>query len=229
MRSKPLALKGLHTPRPIIFIRGFLDGRFQTAGIDQKSALLNSAYLNGELYLFNAYCKKRVIQLENDLAADRTKAETLIQELYTLSADLPADLPIRCAEAKGQAEPPATLAEAQARRKAAKAAAKTAEALANANAKRDALTERHKEILRSLVEIREKIQIKERTCYEELGVTAETLKARLCVYGHGVLLKQPVYTRYIPALEYTSHLEGYRSAHRELNRKLAAVLQEREG
>ena len=52
MKNKKIRMKGLKTPSPVVFMHGFFNGRFKSAGIDLDSGLLNSAYVNGMMDLF---------------------------------------------------------------------------------------------------------------------------------------------------------------------------------
>lgn len=82
MKNKKVKMKGFVTPTAMVFMHGFFDGRFKSAGIDQDSGLLHSAYVNGKVDLFYKYCSERVDRLETDIAAICTEAETLLMENF---------------------------------------------------------------------------------------------------------------------------------------------------
>jgi hypothetical protein len=186
-------LKGLHTPRPFVFIHGFLNGRCKTAALDQESKLLNSAYIHGKCCLFSELCREQVIQLETELAEARTDAQKLLLKLRAL--------PMPPLPEGDDAE------------------------TAHAKAKCDRIAANRAEIIGHLIEIRDEIATRERVCCEGLTATAEALKERFAVYGHGVLLK-PVCSSYIPDVSYESALEGYRADHDALRQKIDNVLKE---
>ena len=223
MKNKKVKIKGLVTPTVVEFLHGFFDGRFRAAGIDQDSGLLNSAYVNGKTDLFYKYCIERVDRLETDIAAVCTDAEKLLLELE----DMPAKIreirvtevePVKLPEKLPDSMEAAQLARADAR-KAAKAKADAEESKAN----KSQMQNRKTEILQQLVMIRDRILNKETNCRNELNATSFALKERLCVYGHGVLLK-PVLHRYIPQLEYEWAFDLYNKNHEEIKRRISEVV-----
>ena len=223
MKNKKVKMKGLATPTAMVFMHGFFDGRFKSAGIDQDSGLLNSAYVNGKTDMFYKYCSERVDRLETDIAAVCTDAEKLLLELKDMPEKIrkirvteeePVKLPKKLPDSMEEAQ----LARADAR-KAAKAKADAEQSKANKNQ----METRKIEILQQLVMIRDRILNKETNCRNELSATSFALKERLCVYGHGVLLK-PVLHRYIPQLEYEWAFDLYNKNHEEIKRRISEVV-----
>jgi len=222
-RNKTLMLKGLRTPRPVLFVRGFVNGRMKTADLDQENSRLSSAYVSGMTCLFNEYCQKRVAKLETDLSAVRMEAETLLLELQALPEAEAAEV-----QAPGLPDKlPETVAEAQHLRSAAKASAQAAELSSRVLEKQEAAAARRAAILGRLSEIKSRIAAKEQVCCQELGAASEALRARFCTYAHGVLMR-PIRTRYIPDLEYARYLDSYYAAHNTLKREIATALKPQE-
>lgn len=223
MKNKKVKMKGLATPTVMVFLHGFFDGRFRAAGIDKDSGLLNSAYVNGKTDLFYKFCSERVDRLETDIAAVCTDAEKLLLELE--------DMPEKIREIKvEEAEPvnlpkklPDSMEEAQIARADARKAAKAKTDAEQAKANKNQMQKRKTEILQQLVMIRDRILNKETNCRNELSATSFALKERLCVYGHGVLLK-PVLHRYIPPLEYEWAFDLYNKNHEEIKRRISEVV-----
>lgn len=223
MKNKKVKMKGLATQTVMVFLHGFFDGRFRAAGIDKDSGLLNSAYVNGKTELFYKYCSERVDRLETDIAAVCTDAEKLLLELE--------DMPEKIREIKvKEAEPvnlpkklPDSMEEAQIARADARKAAKAKTDAEQAKANKNQMQKRKTEILQQLVMIRDRILNKETNCRNELSATSFALKERLCVYGHGVLLK-PVLHRYIPQLEYEWAFDLYNKNHEEIKRRISEVV-----
>lgn len=223
MKNKKVKMKGLATPTVMVFLHGFFDGRFRATGIDKDSGLLNSAYVNGKTDLFYKYCSERVDRLETDIAAVCTDAEKLFLELE--------DMPEKIREIKvKEAEPvnlpknlPDSMEEAQIARADARKAAKAKTDAEQAKANKNQMQKRKTEILQQLVIIRDRILNKETNCRNELSATSFALKERLCVYGHGVLLK-PVLHRYIPQLEYEWAFDLYNKNHEEIKRRISEVV-----
>ena len=201
MKNKKVKMKGLATPTIMVFMHGFFDGRFRATGLDQDSGLLNSAYVNGKTDMFYKYCSERVDRLETDIAAVCTDAEKLLLELK----DMPEKIrKIRVTEEEPVKLPkklPDSMEEAQLARADARKAAKAKVDAEQSKANKNQMETRKIEILQQLVMSRDRILNKETNCRNELSATSFALKERLCVYGHGVLLK-PVLHRYIPQLEY---------------------------
>lgn len=223
MKNKKVKMKGLATPTTMVFMHGFFDGRFRAAGLDQDSGLLNSAYVNGKTNLFYKYCSERVDRLETDIAAVCTDAEKLLLELEDMPEKIreirvteedPVKLPKKLPDSMEEAQ----LARADSR-KAAKAKADAEQSKANKNQ----MEKRKTELLQQLVMIRDRILNKETNCRNELSATSFALKERLCVYGHGVLLK-PVLHRYIPQLEYEWAFDLYNKNYEEIKRRISEVV-----
>lgn len=223
MKNKKVKMKGLATPTIMVFMHGFFDGRFRAAGFDQDSGLLNSAYVNGKTDMFYKYCSERVDRLETDIAAVCTDAEKLLLKLK----DMPEKIrKIRVTEEEPVKLPkklPDSMEEAQLARADARKAAKAKVDAEQSKANKNQMETRKIEILQQLVMIRDRILNKETNCRNELSATSFALKERLCVYGHGVLLK-PVLHRYIPQLEYEWAFDLYNKNHEEIKRRISEVV-----
>lgn len=223
MKNKKVKMKGLATPTAMVFMHGFFDGRFKSAGIDQDSGLLNSAYVNGKTDLFCKYCSERVDRLETDIAAVCTDAEKLLLELE----DIPEKIrELRVTEVEPVKLPkklPDSIEEAQLARADARKVAKAKAYAEQSKANKTQMQNRRMEILQQLVMIRDRILNKETNCRNELSATLFALKERLCVYGHGVLLK-PVLHRHILQLEYEWAFDLYNKNHDEIKRRISEVV-----
>lgn len=222
MKNKKISMKGMKTPSPVVFMHGFFNGRFKSAGIDLDSGLLNSAYVNGMMDLFYKYCQERVDKLETDISAICTEAETLFIELKAI----PENMSDRMSEEKNMEKIPdklpSTIQEAQEIRAIAR---RIAEAKDFSEHSRGAINEknsRRTEIIQRLVQIRDRIITKENNCYNELNATAFLLKERFCIYGHGVLL-QPMLNRYIPNVDYDRILECCDTNHQEIKSRISTL------
>ena len=223
MKNKKVKMKGLATPTIMVFMHGFFDGRFRAAGLDQDSGLLNSAYVNGKTDMFYKYCSERVDRLETDIAAVCTDAEKLLLELK----DMPEKIrKIRVTEEEPVKLPkklPDSMEEAQLARADARKAAKAKVDAEQSKANKNQMETRKIEILQQLVMIRDRILNKETNCRNELSATSFALKERLCIYGHGVLLKLVLH-RYIPQLEYEWAFDLYNKNHEEIKRRISEVV-----
>lgn len=226
MKNKKVKMKGLATPTVVVFLHGFFDGRFRTAGIDQDSGLLNSAYTNGKIDLFYKYCNERVDRLETDIASVCAEAETLLIELKSMPSTCKrneTDWVESVKTPKVSLDFAQEAQNAQAARFAAREVAKANVAIEQAKEKRSQIEKRKTDILQCLVQIRNCISNKETNCRNELSATSFALKERMCVYGHGVLLK-PILSRNIPQLEYEWAFELYNNNHDEIKQRISEVV-----
>lgn len=223
MKNKKVKMKGLSTPTVVEFLHGFFDGRFRAAGIDQDSGLLNSAYTNGKIDLFYKYCNERVDRLEIDIASICTEAETLLMELATTPETCKVIEIDKAESIKTHKFSLDSTQNAQIARYAARKAAKANEAAEKSRAKKSQMEKRKTDILQRLVQIRDRIANKETNCRNEISATAFAVKERMCVYGHGVLLR-PILNRNIPQLEYEWAFDLYNHNHDEIKRRIFEVV-----
>lgn len=211
-------LAATKTPRPFVFLHGFVDGRTHASGINGQSGHLDGAYISGKNYLFDEFVKKNVFHLNQDLAAIRTEGEVLMLEY--------ANLPILEDDAPPSAAPIAsTDAPKDPRQKRAKAKkdAKAQQDAAAARQKYQQELDHRREVLRRLVEIDHRIRSRELECVTRLKATSDALKERFMVYGHGVLLRA-FSTENIPELDFTKQLDDYYAAHADFGKRLRTII-----
>lgn len=220
MKNKKVKMKGVATPTVVVFLHGFFDGRFRTAGIDQDSGFLNSAYTNGKTDLFYKYCNERVDRLETDIATVCTEAETLLVELKSMSSTCKRNETDWVESVKTPKVSPDFAQDAQAARSAAREVEKANAAIEQVKEKKSQIEKRKIDILQRLVQIRDHISNKETNCHNELSATSFALKERMCVYGHGVLLK-PILSRNIPQFEYEWAFKLYNNNHDEIKQRIS--------
>lgn len=227
MNKKKVKMKGLATPTVMLFLRGFFDGRFRAAGIGKDSSLLDSAYTNGKTDLFYKYCNERVDRLENDIASIITEAETLLMELRSMPVTCKGEEIDRAECVKAPKVSSDSTQDAQAARSTAQKAAEAKKAIEQAKAKENQIKKRKTDILQRLVQIRDRISNKEANCRNEISATAFALMERMCVYGHGVLLR-PILNRNIPQLEYEWAFDLYNNNHNEIKQRISEVVKKEE-
>lgn len=224
MKNKKVRMKGIGTPTIMVFMHGFFDGRFKSAGIDNDSGVLNSAYINGKADLFYKYCNERVDRLETDVASVYTEAGTLLMELESIPASYKGTEADRSENIKTSKVIMDSAEDSQAARVAARKAAKAKTVAEQSKEKRNQLEKRKTDILQRLVQIRERIANRETNCRNELSATAFALKERMCVYGHGVL-PRPILNRNIPQLEYEWAFELYNDNHDEIKCRISEAVE----
>ena len=215
MKKKVLKMKGLRTPKPIIFVHGFINGRMKTAALNPESGHLNSAYIFGKIYQFEKLCHDRAKCLEKDLCDIRTNAEMLIFKLNTLpipSADGGKGVQVKEMD-------PGSKASSADRRAAAAAMDAAAKDAAAAKEQREQIMAERMETVQQLIQIREQISLKQIVCMEELGATADALRNCFCTYGHGAMLR-PMNPGYLPPVEFEGHLASHRDDCEALKKKI---------
>lgn len=221
MKQKKLKLKGLKTPKCLVFLYGFVNGRMKTAAINGEHGHLDAAYIHGRTHLFDELCKKRIIQLEKELSEARAEAETLMLELPSLTC--PAQ-PQNTGAASGEGKLPDTVTQAQICRDEAAAAKRFAERQDIWKQQCEEVLARRSWIIRRLVKIREQLTLSERVCAEELSAVAHALQERFCIYCHGALLK-PVHPGYLAPVEFAPFMANYRANHEMLKQMITNVLE----
>lgn len=246
-KMKTLPVKGLRTPRWLIYLKGAYHGRIRkTAALNQESGLLDSAYVSEKLFLYNKACADHMVSLERELSSSRLEAATIlktfeIEELYNKMPAAGIDEPMKPEEESIPAwtsRIPVTAEEAKAARARAKQMEESERRKAEAKAirekeikkiheSRDLYKKRKEENIVRLTEIREKIISRELIAQERLSATSEAVKSLLCSYAHGAM-KRPVNSRYIPEIEFVSFMDGYYAAHEELNREIDKTLELKE-
>jgi hypothetical protein len=227
MKNKKVKMKGRAVPTVMVFMHGFFDGRFKSAGIDLDDGFINSAYVHGKVNLYYKYCSERVDRLETDIAAICMEAETLLMELDSMPEIIKDDNIPFVENVKIPEKLPDSMEKAQLVRADARKAAKAQEAAEKSKENRSQMLKRKTDILQRLVQIRDRIANREINCRNELSASAFALKERICVYGHGVLLR-PILNRYIPQVEYESAFDLYNQNHDEIKRRISDVVKKEE-
>lgn len=158
-RYKQIKMQGSHTPTPIIFVHGFINGRVKSAGIDQDTNALNSSYVNAKLNVFYKFAKEKVGRLQQETSAICQEAEQLLFELRNLRKDaIKLDLE-------------KSYIDSQRLRQLAR------------------IKKRKEEIQKRLVQIHTCILLKEDKCRNDIDIAANKIKAQFFTYAHGVTLR----------------------------------------
>lgn len=225
MKNKKIKIKNLATPTIILFMHGFIDGRFKFAKISNDNGLLNSSYINGKVNLFYKYCNERINLLEMDIADICIEAEKLIMELESIHTimintyKVPTSNNIEFSKIM-----PTSLVEA----KIARDIAITNEKANKLEEKKNQIRKRKIYILNRLTEIKSCILNSEIQCRNELISTTLALKERIVVYIHGVILG-PALDSYIPKIEYNMVFNNlYNENYGEIIQRISNILKKEE-
>lgn len=198
-----LPMKGLHTPRFLIWCKGFLHGKIlHTGGLDPETNTLSSGYIISQTKRFRHACVLRREEAETKLTKAWTEADQLLIEYSTLSAAL--------ADSGGQNARSETSAQARARERAAGK---------RASRKADRQT-----ILKNMAGLVNVIRGEYDTAHDQMEATAESLLSVYACYGHGLLMK-PIYQNVLPELLYEDCADQILTAHESTWNALVTIVQ----
>ena len=180
-----LKVKGLHTPRLLLWMKGFLDRTLHTGGIDPENGEISSSYITGQVARFEEACEKRIAAADDKIKGLWAEADNKLIDYANLPQiervpdykDVPGITNGAAARIHEKAEKDKAFREA----------------------KRIDIVKRLSDI-ENLI-LAESIQVD-----EEIAATANQLSSCLAAYGHGLLFK-PVYPHMIPSID-TSKYAG---------------------
>ena len=197
-----LPMKGLHTPRFLIWCKGFTHGKLRTGGLDPETNTLSSGYITGQTKRFRNACIVRREEAETKLTKAWTEADQLLIEYSTLSTAL--------ADSDGQNARSETSAQARARERAAGK---------RASRKADRQT-----ILKNMAGLVNTIRGEYDTAHDQMEATAESLLSVYATYSHGLLMK-PIYQNVLPELPYEDCADQILTAHESTWNALVTIVQ----
>ena len=197
-----LPMKGLHTPRFLIWCKGFTHGKLRTGGLDPETNTLSSGYITGQTKRFRNACIVRREEADAKLTKAWTEADQLLIDYSTLSASL--------ADSGGQDARSETSAQARAHERA-------AGKRANRKADRQA-------ILKNMAGLVNTIRGEYDTAHDQMEATAESLLSVYACYGHGLLMK-PIYQNVLPELPYEDCADQILTAHESTWNALVTIIQ----
>lgn len=202
MKKHECSVKGLRTPRILIWLLGLLHGKIlRTGTIDPDTNLLCGSYITSKTMLYKEYCHKRVGMLEAELKGLYIKVSSLLLSYETLQNRLSV---LNSKTSSPESNQEKRLAQQV--------------AYDHSNA-----AKQKNDVVMQMAEIYEVIRSKEISCTEELAGTAEALHSRFATYAHGMLLR-PVLQKTIPRLEHEGCLTAYQLLHRENIMRLADIV-----
>lgn len=176
-----LPLRGIRTPRFLIWLRGFIHGRIiRTGGLDPETNVISSGYVTGQIKRFRNACVVRREQAETKLKKVWTEADQLLIDLAAVSSAL---------DKSGKSQNTRAEDNAQAR-----AYEKAAEKRASQEAERQTIL---KELANNANTIRSEFD----SAHDQMEAAAENLLSTFSCYGHG-LLRRPIFVGNLPAITY---------------------------
>lgn len=218
MKQKTLNVPGMKVPRPFVFAHGFVSGRLKVAGLDPETECICSGYITEKLNLYDSVSHNRVQKLEDETKAVRSEA-------FDIMAD---EVQIRQLLAKVQARKsqkdelianmkPVTIQEI---REVQKHQADKHDLCSD----QDKLVSKHRDNIKRLGEIDEKLRSCELRAQEELEATATALQSIFATYTKGALLR-PIHPKYIPIIE-RYNFELYKQSHQVEDDQMRNILKE---
>lgn len=170
-----LKVKGLHTPRVLLWTKGVLDKLLHTGGLDPITGELTSSYITGQISRFESACEKCFAEADDKLKPVWVELDKLLVDYVQLSG-------VVSDKSTDDAD---NTTDARAREKAAKVKA-TNEAARVAIVKR--LSELGNLVLAEVFQIDEAIT-----------ATSKDMANAFTAYGHGLTWK-PVYKNMLPTI-----------------------------
>lgn len=224
MKQKTLNIPGMRVPRPVVFVHGFMSGRFKVAGLDPETECIRSGYINEKINLYDCLAHNRVKMLEDETKGVRSEAFDIMAEEAQIR-QLQNEIQAKADEAQQNEqnpEPePKTIQEIRDAQK------RKAERQANRNmisANQDQLKNKRRENLKRLGEIDEKIRSCELRAQEELEATATKLQSIFATYTKGALLR-PIHPKYIPVIK-RHDFDSYKQSHKAEDEQMRYILKE---
>ena len=224
MKQPTLNIPGMRVPRPIVFIHGFASGRCKVAGLDPETECICSGYITEKINLYDSLSHNRMKMLEDETKGVRSEAFDIMAEeaqIRQLQNEAQAEADKANTEAQKPEPEPKTIQEIREAQKR-NAARQANRNMINTN--QDQLQSRHRENLKRLGEIDEKIRSCELRAQEELEATATKLQSIFATYTKGALLK-PVLPKYIPVIN-RYDFELYKQSHAVEDQQMRNILKE---
>ena len=180
-----LHVKGIHTPRLIIWAKGFFHGKIlHSGGLDLETKKLSSSFITGQINSYREACVVCRDQAEKKLASKWAEADQLLIDYVSVMSALELD---KAENDQHSIDGIITSAQARAKQRAAE--------------KRASLLADRQDILKAMAGIASDINSHYLTAHAQMEATAEALMSTFSAYGHGLLLK-PVFPHSLPDLSF---------------------------
>ncbi len=206
--SKPktvLPMKGIRTPRFLIWLRGFLHGKIiHTGGLDPETNTISSSYITGQDKRFRNACIVRREQAELKLAKAWSEADQLLIDFTAVSNTLTDS-------DKSQNRHSESNAQARANERAA--------------GKRASRESERQAILKRLANIVNDVRAEIDFAHDQMEATAEILLSTFSCYGHGLLMKS-VYANNLPNITYEDCAKQILASHEDTWNAIVSIMKE---
>ena len=203
--TSALRVRGLRTPRILIWFRGLLHGKIlHSGGLDPETGVIASGYVAGQTKRFIGACVARRDLAERRLADCWAGADRTLLELPGVKAALAAiEVPPKVPGESGS--------QARAREK--------------AEAQRASVEEKRLTLMKSLSDFYNTILKEYNEAADQMETTASRLLSCFSAYGHGLTL-QPVFDGTLPDVPPGSCADCILNDHRQTWTKLITALKE---
>lgn len=201
-KKKP-KIRGIRTPRWIIFAMGFINGKIlKTAGLDFETGLINSSYIIAKTKAFESYCHDRIAIMEETMGIERDNARKQMIEDQALC--------LKLKKVENEESFPTTIGTRDYERQ------KCFE--------KDIILRRTM-ITKDLSAILNNLNKEESVLVEEFQSMARKIESLFVTYANGMLLKS-VSEKHIPNLDYVNVFDEYHARVDEGDMLLSNYLKE---
>lgn len=174
-----LKVRGLHTPRILIWIFGFIHGKIlRTGGLDPETGIISSAYVCGQINRFCKACVDRRDRAKEKLKKEWDAADDALHD-YKAVSDALADIKAKTPSYENS----------------------SAEARAN-----EVAVKRRVDCEKELLTLRKRLSgISNAICaeignaHDQIEATSHLLLSAFACYGHGMIMR-PLFPNNLPAV-----------------------------
>lgn len=206
-RKTILSVKGIHTPRLLIWMKGFLHGTIlHSSALDPDTKIITSGYITGQIKRYRMACVACRKKAEKELSDKWSEADQLLIDYAEVTSFL------------SKSEHDQNYFDENTSSACARAKQRAADERASREADRQA-------ILKAAASIINDINGQYVSAHDQMEATAEALLSTFSAYGHGVLLK-PVFTCNLPVLSYEDCADQIISNHQNTWNALLNIIEE---
>ena len=202
---KLLPVKGIRTPRLLIWLRGFWHGKvLHTGGLDPETNTIASGYITGQVKRFHHACITRREKAEEKLSKVWSAADELLIGYAAVTDALAATEKIQNPPIKSSAQ---------------------ARFYERAAGKRASRENERQDILKKLAQLANDLRTEYDSAHDQMEATAELLSSTFACYGHGLLMK-PIYDHNLPYISYEDCARKILLTHEDTWNAMVSVLKE---
>lgn len=198
-----LPIKGMRTPRFLIWLRGFWHGKvMHTGGINPETNVIASGYVTGQIKQFRNACIIRRAKAEDKLTKVWSDADELLIDYAAITSTINDSTKLQSTHNESTAQ------------------IRSKERAANRRVTRKA---ERQTILKNMAKIANDIRAEYNNAHDQMEATSELLASVLSCYGHGLLM-QPVYNYNLPDISYEDCVKSILDNHKDTWNAINSIL-----